>query len=106
MGIKVRVKVKEEVMVVVGVHVKVGVEVTVPLGVGVGVQPMRTVLTALDKTLFMGVWPFNSPVFARVSPQLLTVPTTVRAPATPAAKLPRGQTTSWPVTVGAPLAEE
>ena len=82
----------------------VAVEVEVP--VGVGVQANRVVETAPEKKFLKGVPLSISPVFTSVRPQLLTVPTTVKAPAAPAAKFPSVQTTFWPATEGAPLAEE
>ena len=107
-GVKVPLKVEVGTGVREGVSVQldVGVEVVVELEVGVGVQPTNDVVTALEITLPRGRAPFNSAVLTRVRPQLLTVPTAVKAPEAPAARLPKLQVSSCPFTVGAPLAEE
>lgn len=72
---------------------------------GVAVQAAMVVVTADEITLAKGSPLFTSPVLARVTPQLFTVPETVKAPAAPLARLPRLQTTCWAVTAGVPLAE-
>ncbi len=111
-GVSVMVGVLDGVLVAVfvnvGVREKVKVEVAVEVEVlvGVGLQAARAVVTAFEKTLFMGVLPSSSPVFTSDKPQLLMIPTTVKAPLAPAARVPSGQTTCWPVTVGELLADE
>jgi hypothetical protein len=79
--------------------------VDVGVSEGVGVQAAIVVVTADEITLAKGSPLFTSPVLARVTPQLLTVPETVSAPEAPLARLPRLQTTCWPVTAGEPLQE-
>ncbi len=90
----------------VGVAVLVGVRVKVGLFVDVGVQPITVVVTGLEFTPNWGVPLSASAVLIRLTPQLLIVPTRVRAPAAPPTRFPKVQTTFCPATAGEPLEEE
>lgn len=75
------------------------------MAVGVDVQAARNVETGAESTLAWGRPLSASPALTRVTPQLPAVPATVREPEAALARVPRFQTTSWPVTEGEPLEE-